>query len=251
MHEVAVDVEDVQPVTELGHDVLVPDLVDERATSHTNCGHNRPPRARAPAIVPLWTPPSKAACPGHEGGDVPGAPADEPGTAAGQVVDDGREGRPDRRQGNEVDIGTLPGKQHPAVVEADQCCGIGALLFHDRLDRQTQVRRSVATPVAEEKRRVVEVGDHRAVGPTIGEARDGAGMYEHLVGRPQVAVDVVRDGHVDDPAARHDVVGEVRHRDPGRCGSLGQGLRRLLVVARRVGELEGPGEAGYEVRLTP
>ena len=63
MHEVAVDVEHVQPVAELRHDVLVPNFVDERAATRDDSAHSRPPRARAPAMVPLWAPPSKATSP--------------------------------------------------------------------------------------------------------------------------------------------------------------------------------------------
>ena len=89
------------------------------------------------------------------------------------------------------------------------------------------------------------------MGAAVGQARDGARVDQHLVGCPQIAVDVVRNGDVDDPAGRHDVVGQLVRRHPGRCGALGQCLRRPLVVAGGIGELEGPGEAGHEICLAP
>src|SRR5580704_6631248 len=58
----------------------------------------------------------------------------------------------------------------------------------------------VAIPVAEEEGGIVEVGDHRAVGATVGQSRNGARVDQHLVGRPQVTVDVVRNRDVDDSA---------------------------------------------------
>ena len=40
-----------EPVAELGHDVFVPDFVDERATGRDDCAQSRPPRARARSMA--------------------------------------------------------------------------------------------------------------------------------------------------------------------------------------------------------
>ena len=93
----------------------------------------------------------------------------------------------------------LPGASTPrsenpssAAVSA-HCCLI------DDLDRQPFLGSGVTPPVAQQERRIVEVGDHRAVRAAVGKAGHGALVHEHLVHRMQVALAIVRDRYVDEP----------------------------------------------------
>ena len=143
---------------------------------------------------------------------------------------------------DDIDVRAVTPRQHPSVRQANEASRIGALLLHDIRHIEAR-RRTIASPVFQQRGRGARVTDRADVGTSVREARKREPVGQHLADDVEISVAIVVARDVEHGVAivlEERVVGDLFRRPALRRSAGGNGLTRTRLVVRRVSHLVHP-----------